>query len=134
MGLDPKSPRTGLTLYQVLDALPDILRCWTGTCTTCQQRLPGTGAATRRSCSDSCRRKAYRRVDADAKKAEALPSPNSTAVSATLRSDPADDAGARNAAARPPTAVDDAASRPGNGRQPVPNAPAPWSRAGIRGA
>ncbi|MFD7499352.1 acyl carrier protein [Streptomyces sp. NPDC059832] len=42
------------------------------------------------------------------------------------------DAGAHNAAARPPTAVDDSATRPGNSRQPVPNAPAPWSRAGIR--
>ena len=36
----PKSTRTGLTLYQVLDALQDILRCWTGICTTCQQPLP----------------------------------------------------------------------------------------------
>jgi hypothetical protein len=35
-----KSPHTGLTLYQVLDVLQDLLRCWTGTCTTCGRRLP----------------------------------------------------------------------------------------------
>ncbi|WP_418953051.1 hypothetical protein [Streptomyces katrae] len=30
----PKSTYAGLTLYQVLDVLQDLLRCWTGTCTT----------------------------------------------------------------------------------------------------
>ncbi len=37
--LDPKV-RTGLTLYQVLDLLQDLLRCWTGACTTCGRPLP----------------------------------------------------------------------------------------------
>ncbi|QCB26778.1 hypothetical protein EF914_06870 [Streptomyces sp. WAC05458] len=35
----PKSPHAGLTLYQVLDVLQDLLRCWTGTCTTCGRPL-----------------------------------------------------------------------------------------------
>jgi hypothetical protein len=30
----------GLTLYQVLDLLQNLLRCWTGTCTTCGRPLP----------------------------------------------------------------------------------------------
>ncbi|MGW6790544.1 hypothetical protein [Streptomyces chartreusis] len=29
------SHRVSLSLYQVLDALQDLLRCWSGTCTTC---------------------------------------------------------------------------------------------------
>lgn len=45
----PKSTRTGLTLYQVLDALQDVLRCWTGTCTTCHQPLPRRTHSTPRS-------------------------------------------------------------------------------------
>ncbi|WP_434090731.1 IS701 family transposase [Streptomyces hirsutus] len=36
----PKSRDAGLTLYQVLAALQDLLRCWTGTCTTCGRLLP----------------------------------------------------------------------------------------------
>jgi hypothetical protein len=36
----PKSPDVGLSLYQVLDVLQDLLRCWTGTCTTCGRPLP----------------------------------------------------------------------------------------------
>lgn len=36
----PKSPYTGLTPYQVLDVLQDLLRCWTGACTTCGRPLP----------------------------------------------------------------------------------------------
>ncbi|ELS58358.1 hypothetical protein STVIR_0674 [Streptomyces viridochromogenes Tue57] len=36
----PKSPHAGLTLCQVLDVLQDLLRCWTGTCTTCGRPLP----------------------------------------------------------------------------------------------
>ncbi|NSC25183.1 hypothetical protein FM076_30095 [Streptomyces albus subsp. chlorinus] len=35
----PQSPDAGLTLYQVLDALQDLLRCWTGICTTCGRPL-----------------------------------------------------------------------------------------------
>ena len=38
--LDPKADTAGLTLYQVLDTIQDLLRCWTGTCTTCHQPLP----------------------------------------------------------------------------------------------
>ncbi|MFF4752917.1 transposase [Streptomyces sp. NPDC001270] len=33
-------PDAGLTLYQVLDTLHDLLRCWTGICTTCGRTLP----------------------------------------------------------------------------------------------
>lgn len=36
----PEIPDAGLTLYQVLDALQDLLRCWTGTRTTCGRPLP----------------------------------------------------------------------------------------------
>ncbi|MGW2376323.1 hypothetical protein [Kitasatospora sp. NPDC001683] len=36
----PKSPSTGLILYQVLDQLQDLLSCWTGVCHTCQRPLP----------------------------------------------------------------------------------------------
>ncbi|MCX4671630.1 hypothetical protein OG453_33925 [Streptomyces sp. NBC_01381] len=32
----------GLTLYQVLDVLQGLLRCWTGTCTTCGKPLTRT--------------------------------------------------------------------------------------------
>jgi len=35
------SARTGLTLYEVLNALQDLLRCWTATCTS-QQSLPNS--------------------------------------------------------------------------------------------
>ncbi len=45
----PKSARTGLTLYQILDTLQNILRCWTGICTTCHQPLPARTLATPRS-------------------------------------------------------------------------------------
>ncbi|MEU9153207.1 hypothetical protein AB0D59_22245, partial [Streptomyces sp. NPDC048417] len=31
---------SGLTLYQILDAIQDLLNCWTGTCTTCHRSLP----------------------------------------------------------------------------------------------
>ncbi|TRO59011.1 hypothetical protein E4K73_36855 [Streptomyces sp. IB201691-2A2] len=51
MALRHKSPQSGLTLYQVLDALQDLLRCWTGTCTTCGRPLTRTRtqrSATRR--------------------------------------------------------------------------------------
>lgn len=34
-----QKPHAGLTLYQVLDTLQDLLRCWTGTCTTCGRPL-----------------------------------------------------------------------------------------------
>ncbi len=43
----PKSTWTALTLYQILDALQDILRCWTGTCTTCHQPLPSRSTTPR---------------------------------------------------------------------------------------
>ncbi|GGX33076.1 hypothetical protein GCM10010383_74040 [Streptomyces lomondensis] len=48
--LDPKA-HVGLTLYQVLDALQDLLRCWTGTCATCGRPLTTrrTKAQTQRS-------------------------------------------------------------------------------------
>ncbi|GAA0570993.1 hypothetical protein GCM10010390_87750 [Streptomyces mordarskii] len=36
----PKSRHTGLALHQTLDALQDLLNCWTGICTTCHQPLP----------------------------------------------------------------------------------------------
>lgn len=36
----PKSPHAGLTLYQILDLLQDLLKSWTGTCTTCNRPLP----------------------------------------------------------------------------------------------
>ncbi|MEU2717014.1 hypothetical protein [Streptomyces sp. NPDC007205] len=36
----PKSPDAALALYQVLAVLQDLLRCWTGTCTTCGGPLP----------------------------------------------------------------------------------------------
>ena len=36
----PKSPHDSLTLYQVLDALHDLLQCWKGTCTTCGHPSP----------------------------------------------------------------------------------------------
>ncbi|MEV5431596.1 hypothetical protein [Streptomyces sp. NPDC052701] len=39
---------TGLTLHQVLDALQDVLRCWTGICTTCHQPLPSRPHTTSR--------------------------------------------------------------------------------------
>ncbi len=44
----PKGTHAGLTLYQVLDTLQDLLRCWTGTCTTCGRPLTTsrTGART----------------------------------------------------------------------------------------
>ncbi len=38
--LDAKTPHTGLPLYQVLDVLQDLLRCWIGACTTCGRPLP----------------------------------------------------------------------------------------------
>ena len=39
------SARTGLTLYEVLNALQDLLRCWTATCTS-QQSLPNSSCPT----------------------------------------------------------------------------------------
>ncbi|MEU1409937.1 hypothetical protein ABZ471_48565 [Streptomyces sp. NPDC005728] len=36
------SVRSGLTLYQILDTIQDLLNCWTGTCTTCHRPLPRT--------------------------------------------------------------------------------------------
>lgn len=36
----PKRPDAGLTLYQVLEELQDLLRCGTGGCTTCGRPLP----------------------------------------------------------------------------------------------
>jgi hypothetical protein len=42
----PSSPHTSLTHYQVLDVLQDLLRCWTGTCTTCGRPYPPNEAAT----------------------------------------------------------------------------------------
>ena len=36
---------TGLTLYQTLDAIQDLLNCWTGTCTTCHRPLPRTSTS-----------------------------------------------------------------------------------------
>lgn len=44
----PKSTWTALTLYQILGTLQDILRCWTGTCTTCHQPLPSRPHTTSR--------------------------------------------------------------------------------------
>ncbi|WP_229914574.1 hypothetical protein, partial [Streptomyces capitiformicae] len=38
----PKSRYSGLTLYQILDTIQDLLNCWTGTCTTCHRPLPRT--------------------------------------------------------------------------------------------
>lgn len=38
----PKSRYSGLTLYQTLDTIQDLLNCWTGTCTTCHRPLPRT--------------------------------------------------------------------------------------------
>ena len=38
--LAPKADTAGLTLYQILDTLQDLLSCWTGICTTCHQPLP----------------------------------------------------------------------------------------------
>jgi hypothetical protein len=35
-----ESRHSGLTLYQILDALQDLLNCWTGVCTTCHRPLP----------------------------------------------------------------------------------------------
>lgn len=43
----PQSPSTGLTLYQVLDRLQDLLSCWTGVCSTCQRPLPARRSASR---------------------------------------------------------------------------------------
>ena len=40
--LAPKAATAGLTLYQILDAIQDLLNCWTGTCTTCHRPLPRT--------------------------------------------------------------------------------------------
>lgn len=37
-----QSRYSGLTLYQILDALQDTRRCGTGTCTSCRQPLPTT--------------------------------------------------------------------------------------------
>ncbi|GAA2635450.1 hypothetical protein GCM10009863_59830 [Streptomyces axinellae] len=48
----PKSTHTGLTLYQTLDALQDILRCWTRICTTCHQPLSSRPRTTSRSRTD----------------------------------------------------------------------------------
>jgi SRSO17 transposase len=45
----PKSTGTRLTLFQILDALQNILRCWTGICTSCQQPLPARTRTTTRS-------------------------------------------------------------------------------------
>ncbi|RAG83703.1 hypothetical protein DN069_20840 [Streptacidiphilus pinicola] len=36
----PKSPDAGLTFYQVLDIIQDLLNCWTGICATCHRLLP----------------------------------------------------------------------------------------------
>ncbi|GGS10390.1 hypothetical protein GCM10010269_56920 [Streptomyces humidus] len=33
---------TGLTLYQILDTIQNLVNCWTGTCPTCHQPPPGT--------------------------------------------------------------------------------------------
>lgn len=41
----PKSSRTDLILYQVLDTLQNALRCWT-VCTTCHQPLPSGSHST----------------------------------------------------------------------------------------
>jgi SRSO17 transposase len=45
----PKSRYSGLTLYQILDTLQDLLNCWTGTCTTCNQPLPSRPHTTSKS-------------------------------------------------------------------------------------
>jgi SRSO17 transposase len=45
--VDPKSPDAGLTPYQVLDALQDLLRCWTGSCTTCGRPLTANSTRAR---------------------------------------------------------------------------------------
>lgn len=44
----PKSRHTQLTLHQILDALQDVLRRWTGICTTCRQPLPSRTRTTPR--------------------------------------------------------------------------------------
>lgn len=45
----PKSRGTGPSLYQTLDALQDLLRCWTGTCSTCGRPLARSRTRTYRS-------------------------------------------------------------------------------------
>ncbi|MFC9221768.1 hypothetical protein ACFT8W_13570 [Streptomyces hygroscopicus] len=39
--------RRRLISYQVLDTLQDLLRCWTGTCTTCGRPLTISSTRTR---------------------------------------------------------------------------------------
>ncbi len=38
----PQKPIQRTDAYQILDAIQDLLNCWTGTCTTCHRPLPRT--------------------------------------------------------------------------------------------